>query len=226
MRAPTLAVALVLVFLASGCGGKDDAEKSSASSSASSGQGTGSNPSTPSTPGAPDAPSASETAKAGTSADGDGSASTGATISPKQAAEDHRGAPGLPDAQGRQSVVFTRLPGNTSGTCLSVAGRRDVRSGGFVTGPFDDARKSFGKVRPGFTRNQVRLYFVPLHSKPMNGVTVTATSGSTTVSKTQKIVADAEQWKFYDVILTLPKGGSWTIRARAGQDSGCFRASF
>lgn len=217
MRAPTLAAALVLVFLVSGCGGKDDAEKSSAGSSTSSGQGTGSNPSTP---------GASESAKAGSSAGAGGSGSTGATISPQQAAEDHRGAPGLPDAKGRQSVVFTRLPGNTSGACLPVAGRRDVRSGGFVTGPFDDARKSYGKARPGFTRNQVRLYFVPLHSKPMNGVTVTATSGSTTVTKTQKTVADAEQWKFYDVILTLPKGGSWTIRAEAGQDSGCFRASF
>ncbi len=220
MRAPTLAAALVLVFLVTGCGGKDDEEKSSAGSSTSSGQGTGSNPSTP---------SASESAKAGSSAGAGGSGSTGstgATISPQQAAEDHRGAPGLPDAKGRQSVVFTRLPGNTSGACLPVAGRRDVRSGGFVTGPFDDARKSYGKARPGFTRNQVRLYFVPLHSKPMNGVTVTATSGSTTVTKTQKTVADAEQWKFYDVILTLPKGGSWTIRAEAGQDSGCFRASF
>ena len=217
MRAPTLAAALVLVFLVSGCGGKDDAEKSSAGSSSLQRAGHGVEPEHPQRLGVGEGRLLGRRGRLREHG-GDDLAEAGRGGPP--------GAPGLPDAKGRQSVVFTRLPGNTSGVCLPVAGRRDVRSGGFVTGPFDDARKSYGKVRPGFTRDQVRLYFVPLHSKPMNGVTVTATSGSTTVTKTQKTVADAEQWKFYDVILTLPKGGSWTIRAEAGQDSGCFRASF
>lgn len=217
MRTQPLAFALVLVFLVSGCGGNGDDEATSSSSSASSSKdGSGSGSASSSTKGA--TPGADATGKSSTGGAANGKAPSITT--------DDRGAPGAPDKKGRQSVVFTRLPGNDTGSCLKVKGQRDVRSGGFVAGPFDDAIASYGKVRPGFTRNQVRLYWVPMHTKPMSGVTVTATQGGKSVTKTQKSVADAEQWKFYDTILTLPSRGTWRFKATSGQDTGCFVATF
>ncbi|HZJ06915.1 MAG TPA: hypothetical protein VFD59_15780 [Nocardioidaceae bacterium] len=139
---------------------------------------------------------------------------------------DDRGAPGDPDAKGRQTVLFGRVPGNASAACVVVGGRRDVKSGGFVGGPFDDARRSYGTMRPGLERKQVRLYWVPQHAKPMGGVTVTATSAGKRVRVTQRSVADAEQWKFYDTVITLPRGGSWRFQVSSGADRGCFVASF
>jgi hypothetical protein len=139
---------------------------------------------------------------------------------------DDNGAPGTPDAKGRQTVVFQRLPGNTSGACVVVGGRRDVKSGGFVGGSFDDARKSYGKVRPGLNRKEVRLHWVPQHTKPMGGVTVVATSGNKSVRVTQRSVADAEQWKFYDTVVKLPSRGTWRFKVSSGPDHGCFVASF
>jgi hypothetical protein len=139
---------------------------------------------------------------------------------------DDNGAPGKPDAKGRQTDVFDRVPGKKSDTCVTVGGDRDVKSGGFVGGPFDDARKSYGKARDGMTRKQVRLYWVPQHSQPMKGLTVTATSGGKTVKVTQRTVADAEQWKFYDTVIALPQAGSWRFKVSSGVDQGCFVASF
>jgi hypothetical protein len=138
---------------------------------------------------------------------------------------DH-GAPGTLDSQGRQTALFANLPGNTSGACETVGDRRDVKSGGFVGGAFDDARKSYNKVRQGMGRRQVRLYWMPEHTRPMGGVTVTATSAGQRVRVTQRQVADLEQWKFYDTNITLPQGGSWRFKVSSGADQGCFVASF
>ena len=170
-------------------------------------------------------------AAAGTPSD-KSSAADGPSASPSPGADkvdrmaDDNGAPGKPDAKGRQTDVFERVPGKKSGACVAVGGERDVKSGGFLGGPFDDARKSYGKKREGMKRNQVRLYWVPQHSEPMKGVTVTATSGGKTVKVTQRNVADAEQWKFYDTNITLPNGGSWRFQVSSGVDQGCFVASF
>ena len=200
MRARTLIVPLVALCLSGGvltaCNGHGDDKAGSSSPS---------------------------TATAGSSSTSPGTsrgASPSAGASPTDRINNDHGAPGQPDAQGRQTVVFDRVPGNTTGACEVVGARRDVKSGGFVAGAFDDARKSFGKKRPGSKRNEVRLYFVPAHAKKMPGLKVTATSGGQRVSVSQKVVSDAEQWKFYDTQIVLPKGGTWTFRASAGPDRG------
>lgn len=203
MRARTLAIPLVLVFLTAGCGGTKDDNAAGSASSASSGAS-----------GKPAAGAVGETP----------SPSPG--VPTPDPMEDDNGAPGSPDPQGRQSVVFDRVPGNKSGSCVNVGDERDVKSGGFVGGAFDDARKSYGKTRPGLKPKQVRLYWVPAHAKPMKGVTVTATSGGKKVRVTQRSVADAEQWKFYDTLITLPTSGKWTFRVASGVDRGCFVATF
>jgi hypothetical protein len=136
------------------------------------------------------------------------------------------GAPGKVGKKGVQSAVFVRVPGSSAQSCVTVGSLRDVRSGGFVAGPFDDARRSYGKKKPGATLKQVRLYWVPRHSKPMSGVTVVASSGGQRVTVRQKQVADAEQWSFYDTLISLPHKGTWTFRATSGSDRGCFVAKF
>ncbi len=170
--------------------------------------------------------------KAGTSSSTDGGASQAPAATPGPAGSltdpnaDDKGAPGAPDARGRQGVVFDRLPGNKTGACEVVGDRRDVKSGGFVGGAFDDARKSYGKVRPGLKPKQVRLYWVPEHAKPMGGVTVVATTAGARVKVVQRTAADAEQWKFYDTLIKLPSAGRWRFKVSSGADHGCFVATF
>lgn len=203
MHVRTLAIPLVLICLASGCGGKQDDKADGSPSSSSSG--------------------GSDKASAGGAGE---TPSPSPRVPTPDPMKDDNGAPGSPDAQGRQSVVFDRVPGNKSGSCVNVGAGRDVKSGGFVGGAFDDARKSYGKARPGLKPKQVRLHWVPAHARRMKGVTVTATSAGKKVRVTQRTVADAEQWKFYDTLITLPKGGKWTFRVSSDVDRGCFVATF
>lgn len=135
-----------------------------------------------------------------------------------------RDSPGKPDKQGRQEKVFARIPGSSDDRCVVVGNRRDVRSGGFVAGPFDTARKTFGKGEPGRPAGTIRVYWVPLHSEPMPGLTVTAELLGTNVRHTftQDAVADADQWRFYDTALKLQRPGRWRLTGESGEDRGCF----
>lgn len=127
-------------------------------------------------------------------------------------------APGLPTlSRGRvQTDVLARLPGSPGKACVAVGTARDVRSGGFGAGPFDDARASAGS-------GDLRLYFIPEHAKSLPGVVVTGRNAATgeTFRQRQRIAADADQFHFYD--LQLPAStGTWQIRAISGVDSGCW----
>ena len=134
------------------------------------------------------------------------------------------GAPGAPSENGGQADVFKGVPGARSPGCVAVGARRDVKSGGFVAGAFDDARRTFGKAQPGQPADVVRLYWVPLHAKRMPGIRIVATkAGSGSRGKVVRTtVADTQDWKFYDSQIRLPSGGTWTFRATAADDSGCF----
>lgn len=128
--------------------------------------------------------------------------------------------PGLPTlGSGRlQTDVLTRLPGSPGFACVAVGTARDVRSGGFGAGPFDTARS-----QAEADAKTVRLYFIPEHSKQMPGVVVSARNAETgaTFEKRQRNVADADQFRFYD--LELPAtSGTWQIKAQAGPDTGCW----
>jgi len=129
-----------------------------------------------------------------------------------------------PTKSGEQGAVLSRVPGKKTDKCVSVGSERDLRSGDFLAGPFDTARKVYGHKQPGATKRSVRLYFVPLHAKEMPGLKLTFTnsaSGETVVMR-QKQVADAEQWQFYDTTTVLKTPGQWTVRAKSGTDRGCF----
>ena len=202
-------ILMVLAFLAAGCSSEGDDKADDKADGSSAGGSSGSDSSADGSTPSPSKGSSKQT-------DGDGT----------DPMKNDNGAPGSPDKKGRQNVLFSRLPGNSTGACEKVGNGRDVKSGGFVGGAFDDARKSYGKVRPGVGRRQVRLYWIPQHSKPMAGVIVTATSGGKKVRVTEKQVSDVEQWKMYDTSITLPQGGTWTFRVTSGPDQGCFVASF
>jgi hypothetical protein len=157
-----------------------------------------------------------------------GGASDTPSADPSQGEDGQAGSDADENAQptksGQQTAVLGRVAGKTSSTCVSVGSGRDLRSGGFLGGPFDTARAQYGHAQPGQSKRTVRLYFVPLHAGTMPGVTLKFTNLQTgrTVTTRQKQVADAEQWKFYDTTTVLKSGGTWRVRAVAGSDKGCF----
>lgn len=216
--AGALASCLVLV----GCSGDGDAE--GALSAAESSAGT-------TTP---------NSADAGGANDGNGEASvnaqespTGANVSPPQSTpsvdplEVDDGEPGKRDKKGRQTDVFERVPGANEAKCVGVGGGRDLRSGGFVGGPFDDAVASYGTERAGFAKREVRLYFVPLNAASMPGLKVDASGPDGAKAKVRRVTkADTEEWQFYDATIRLPQAGRWTFQVTAGPDRGCFVVDF
>lgn len=181
-----------------------------------------------SSPESPEAPESSASAESPGSDSATGTANTspsqaGGGAANRRAPEDQG-----PDAAGRQTIVFDRVPGSKRASCVQVGDQRDVQSGGFVAGAWDEARKGYGEPGPGRSARQVRVYWVPMHTKPMPGLKVVATRAGDgeRVTVRQKRVADADRWQFYDTVFTLPSGGTWTFRASAGQDAGCFVATF
>ncbi|WP_370618061.1 hypothetical protein [Mumia sp. Pv 4-285] len=129
-----------------------------------------------------------------------------------------------PTKKGKQTAVFSRVPGNASGECVRVGKQRDVRSGSIVGGPFDTAAATWGTTQPGQPKRNVMLYWVPLHADDMKGVTVTAKNAATgaTVKVNREPFGEAEQWKYYATNMVLRDPGAWTFRVSAGPDSGCF----
>lgn len=130
-----------------------------------------------------------------------------------------------PDRKGRQTAVLDRAKGKKDGSCVDAGSARDLRSGQFLAGPFDDAAGQWGTSDQGLGKQEIQLYWVPLNAKKMPGIAVTATheQSGAKVSAVRSDVGDAEQWKFYNVVLSLPEAGTWVLRGRAGKDSGCFK---
>jgi hypothetical protein len=139
--------------------------------------------------------------------------------------------------RGIQVSVLENLPGTTTSNCVAVgkhrdvrsgtfaAGPFDVRSGTFAAGPFDDARRSYDEN--DLQRREVRLYFVPVHSRTMPGLQLTVTDRASG----DQFTVDQETWgrtdnlRYYNSYVTFPHAGTWTITATAGKDQGCWIAT-
>ncbi len=128
--------------------------------------------------------------------------------------------------KGEQTDVLSNLPGSTKPGCVPVGKESDVRSGDMAAGPFDAARKGYSAKNKA--KQKVSLYFIPTHSAKLKDITVTGKNASTgaTFTKTSKKIGDAEQWKFFQLELTLPDAGKWTLKASTGQDYGCWIVKF
>ena len=128
-----------------------------------------------------------------------------------------------PGPNGEQTDVLSNLPGSTKPGCVKVGPKaRDVRSGDMAAGPFDTARKAY--VPSKASKRKVSLYFIPKHTENLKQIAVTGTNkaGGAKLAAESKNVADAEQFKFFQLTLDVPKPGTWTIAANTGQDNGCW----
>lgn len=122
-----------------------------------------------------------------------------------------------------QQQVLDTLPGDPGGDCVEVGDDRDVRSGGFGAGPFDDAAVAVPAVDGALT---VRVYWIPEHADGSETLIVRAMPESGGPPVVQKVpgLSDAAQWLYYDTTLILPSAGTWQLEASAGHDRGCFIA--
>lgn len=137
--------------------------------------------------------------------------------------DDHAGT-----ASAAQATVLDRLPGPARG-CAPVAGQRDVRSGDFGAGPFDEARSTFQAQTSAGTPATVRLYFIPAGGADRTpGLTVTVRNTETGVQRTvrQRETSDADRWTFYDTQVPISEPGRYRLQARSGSDVGCFVVDF
>lgn len=137
------------------------------------------------------------------------------------------GEPGEPDKQGRQSDVFERVAGSAGYRCANVGESRDVRSGGFVAGPFDDAVEQYGSSTLQGNSREIQLYFVPRHAAKMQDLRLRPTGPEGQPGRVTRVgQGSTGEWRFYDTSIVVPEGGRWTVRVSAGVDRGCFIVNF
>jgi hypothetical protein len=129
-----------------------------------------------------------------------------------------------------QAAIFRGQPGSAGYRCVPVSGHRNVRSGGFLAGPFGFDQQSFAAVyRQGGRRTELKIYWIPLHVARMAGVTVQANLiGGTAVTHTTNRgqIAAAGKAVFYPTAVPIPAPGTWQLTGRAGADRGCFVVTF
>lgn len=129
-----------------------------------------------------------------------------------------------------QTAAFRQAPGSASYRCVDVRRDRDVRSGGFLAGPFGIDEQGFAaayQLRGQHT--EVKIYWVPLHVDHMSELTVQATLlPGRTVARTARLtsVAAAGHMVFYPSVIPIPAPGRWELVATAGPNRGCFLATF
>jgi hypothetical protein len=114
--------------------------------------------------------------------------------------------------------------------CVEVRRDRDVRSGGFLAGPFGIDEQLFGSFyQQSHAHTEVKIYWVPLHVDHMSVLTVRATLlPGRTVARTARLtsVATAGHTVFYPSAIPIPVPGTWELVATAGPNRGCFIVTF
>jgi hypothetical protein len=134
-----------------------------------------------------------------------------------------------------QTDAFRRVPGSSSDRCVRVDHYRDVRSGGFLAGPFGVGEQLFAQFyRQYGQRSEVKVYWVPLEVDHMSALTVHATllaarSVSRIVELTQVATAQLAAGSdivFYPSAVPIPLPGTWELTASAGPNKGCFIVTF
>jgi hypothetical protein len=129
-----------------------------------------------------------------------------------------------------QVAAFRGQPGSAGARCVRVGDHRDVRSGGFLAGPFGADQQAFAAAyRQDGRRTELKIYWIPLHVGHMAVLTVQATlSGGTAVTHTTNRgqVAAGGRAVFYPTAVPIPAPGTWRLTGRAGANWGCFVVTF
>jgi hypothetical protein len=129
-----------------------------------------------------------------------------------------------------QAAAFHRAPGSASYRCVDVHRNRDVRSGGFLAGPFGiDEQMYASSYQQSRQDTRVKIYWVPLQVDHMSELTVRATLlPGRAVARTARLtsVATAGHMVFYPSAVPIPVPGTWELVASAGRNKGCFIATF
>jgi hypothetical protein len=134
-----------------------------------------------------------------------------------------------------QTDAFRRVPGSSSYRCVRVGHYRDVRSGGFLAGPFGVGEQLFAQAYQQYgQRSEVKVYWVPLDVSHMSALTVQATLlAARRVSRTVELgqvataqLAAGSDIVFYPSAIPVPVPGTWKLTASAGPNKGCFIVTF
>jgi hypothetical protein len=126
-------------------------------------------------------------------------------------------------------LAFQDAPGTGARSCVDVERQRPasaqdgVRSGEFLAGPF----VIYADMWRQNPENASKLWWVPLHTGTMPGLTVRAVLlDDPTVQRvfTAAIVGHNDRGReaFYPSGVVLPSAGRWMLVATAGPDWGCF----
>jgi hypothetical protein len=97
-----------------------------------------------------------------------------------------------------------------------------------LAGPFGVDQQGYtGEYRAGVRPTAVKIYWFPLHVDHMSVLTVRASPvGGPTLTRTYTLVGAYGRFVFYSTAVPIPKPGTWTLLASAGQNKGCFVVSF
>jgi hypothetical protein len=133
-----------------------------------------------------------------------------------------------------QIDAFRRVPGSSSYRCVRVGRYRDVRSGGFLAGPFGVDEQLFTSgYRQYGQRTAIKVLWVPLDVDHMSALTVHATLlAGRSVSRTveQSNVATGQlagsDVVAYPSVVPIPVPGTWELTSSAGPNRGCFIVTF
>jgi hypothetical protein len=129
-----------------------------------------------------------------------------------------------------QTDAFRRAPGSSSYRCVGVGRDRDVRSGGFLAGPFGVDEQLFGDSYQQYgQRNEVKIYWIPLEVDHMSTLTVHATLlADRSVTRRVELTQVAAEGRdvFYPSAVPIPVPGTWELTADAGPNRGCFIVTF
>jgi hypothetical protein len=129
-----------------------------------------------------------------------------------------------------QTAAFRHVPGSSPYRCVRVDHYRDVRSGGFIAGPFGIDEQLFAQFYQQYRlRNEIKVYWIPLYVDHMSTLTVRATllaarSISRTVKQSQVATVSGEV--FYPSAVPIPVPGTWELTASAGPNRCCFIVTF
>ncbi|TIC81853.1 hypothetical protein [Nocardioides sp. GY 10127] len=216
-RTRSLAAALGVTLLLSFAGCGSDAETSAEA---------GADATT--SAGASSSAAAGEEGTAGGSASGDSSSASSASDGGSASAGSSSGTAGSASsgtgtsaAEKKQAKTLANIAGSSAERCMATTGKDNVRSGGLAAGSFSDAVAAW---KDTYTDNgrTLSLYVVP-GTVAKNELTMTATqSGEPTDTVTVDKPASIEGYRYYSVDITLASPGTWTLRATAGEATGCW----